>query len=79
VKVNAFDKGDSTLCAAALRKLPGCWRSHFGLSEPVYQLVASLRAAHGYRLEHVQAHGDPARYTAVFARHDVADPATCGW
>lgn len=78
VKVNANEATNPPEYAAMLRKLPGCWRAHLDLSAASYQYYVSLRAAHGYRLEHVQAHGDPARYSAVFVKH-VDDGATCGW
>lgn len=79
VKVNALDKGGSTLYAGMFRKRPGCWRTHLALSEAEHQMVTTLRVAAGYQLEHIQAHRDPAVYSTVFARPDVADPATCGW
>ena len=78
VKVDANDSGGGVEYGAMLRKLPGCWRAHYGLTAEQHQAITSLRVAHGYRLEHVQAHGDPAQYTSVFARHGV-DAAACGW
>lgn len=78
VKVTAFERAGGRLYAAMLRKRPGCWRTHYGLTPDAYQLVATVRTSQGYRLEHVQAHGDPVRYTAVFANPD-GNPAACGW
>lgn len=78
VKVNAFERGSETLYAAMLRKQPGCWRAHWALSPETYQLVTTLRAQAGFRLEHVQAHGDPVRYSAVFVNPN-ATPASCNW
>ncbi len=54
----------------------GCWRAHTALSPADYQLVASIRTQIGYRLERIQAHGDPVRYTAVITKPDGEG---CNW
>jgi murein DD-endopeptidase MepM/ murein hydrolase activator NlpD len=77
VSVTAAELGGGTRYNVILKKQPGCWHWHVGLSKASYASVFSNMSQRGYRLEKLQGYDDGARYAAVFTLASGQAPAVC--